>query len=204
MFVSPGFLRLLGLSNDRAKQATYEIGRAAEVGGMKEKLLAWNRVNEAVASVFNFSANQWYELTVLHNKLFPRYSTVEIDDGISPNDSVSNIASSRLNGASARVHKLAAQRKRALLQQKLRDAVAEAESMTETPRQEAEILRQEAESCRQAAEADTCRQEAESRSVDRPPRRNHLDRLPRRKYVDRTWKLSMTCATGTLRRVANP
>ena len=79
-----------------------------------------------MASLLNYTAHRWEELTVFHNELFLRYSAFDIDDNISPDNSVSRIGSSRLTSSSARMNELAAQKKRALLQQQLHDAEAEA------------------------------------------------------------------------------
>ena len=77
---------------------------------MKEKPLAWNKINEVVASLLNFAGNQRYELTAWHDQLFPHYAAAGNDDDIVPNDSVLDISFSHLTCSSTCVNELAAQR----------------------------------------------------------------------------------------------
>ena len=156
-------MRLLDISCNGVEETGDDIKRLADTEPVGIIPTAFDMALRISSSLFNYAEHLHEDLTVFHNELFQLYNAADLNDDISLDDSVLRISSSRFtNSSSACLLELAAQKKRALLQQQLRDAETEAESVVETCRQVAETHRQQAQIRREAAEAEVCRQEAEA------------------------------------------
>ena len=99
---------------------------------------------EAVTSLLAYTARRRAELMTLHARLFPSDSDppLALIDKITTGGSIARIGSLQISGSSARLAELAAQKKRAILQQQLHKVEAQAKPEQEMCAKDAEAERE--------------------------------------------------------------